>query len=297
MTLSAATAVSGPVRPPTSSLLPEWLDPQVFLADPALAPWVVLMVCGIVFAETGLLIGFFLPGDSLLFTAGLLVATGTIDINVWLLAVLVFISAFVGDQTGYYIGRKAGPAVFNRPDSRLFKRENVRRAQVFFDHHGGKAVILARFVPVVRTFTPVVAGVAEMNYKAFVSFNAVGAFVWGVGVTLLGYVLGDRVPFVRENLDLIFVAVVVLSVIPIVIEVLRQSHKAATKDDDEEDDGKDSSTEATASATEAGAVPERNAETARASDVVEHSGRHTGPAEGRRVTAPKPNVEGAGAVE
>ena len=175
VTLSAATAVSGPVRPPTSSLLPEWLDPQVFLADPALGPWVVLMVCGIVFAETGLLIGFFLPGDSLLFTAGLLVATGTIDINVWLLAVLVFISAFVGDQTGYYIGRKAGPAVFNRPDSRLFKRENVKRAQVFFDRHGGKAVILARFVPVVRTFTPVVAGVAQMNYKAFVSFNAVGA--------------------------------------------------------------------------------------------------------------------------
>ncbi|MCQ1945747.1 DedA family protein [Arthrobacter sp. zg-Y1171] len=280
-----------------SSLLPEWLDPQVFLADPALAPWVVLMVCGIVFAETGLLIGFFLPGDSLLFTAGLLVATGTIDINVWLLAVLVFISAFVGDQTGYYIGRKAGPAVFNRPDSRLFKRENVRRAQVFFDHHGGKAVILARFVPVVRTFTPVVAGVAEMKYKAFVSFNAVGAFVWGVGVTLLGYVLGDRVPFVRENLDLIFVAVVVLSVIPIVIEVLRQSHKAVTKDDDEEDDGEDSGTEAAASAKEAGTVPERNAETGRAADVVEHSGRHTGSAEARRITAPKPKVEGAGAVE
>ncbi|KAD4060210.1 hypothetical protein GD627_03900 [Arthrobacter yangruifuii] len=233
VTLSAATAVSGPVRPPTSSLLPEWLDPQVFLADPALGPWVVLMVCGIVFAETGLLIGFFLPGDSLLFTAGLLVATGTIDINVWLLAVLVFICAFAGDQTGYYIGRKAGPAVFNRPDSRLFKRENVRRAQVFFDRHGGKAVILARFVPVVRTFTPVVAGVAEMNYKAFVSFNAVGAFLWGVGVTLLGYVLGDRVPFVRENLDLIFVGVVLLSVIPIVIEVLRQSHKAVSKDDAE----------------------------------------------------------------
>ncbi|WP_407079846.1 DedA family protein [Arthrobacter jinronghuae] len=282
--------------------MPEWLDPQVFLADPALGPWVVLMVCGIVFAETGLLIGFFLPGDSLLFTAGLLVATGTIDINVWLLAILVFISAFVGDQTGYYIGRKAGPAVFNRPDSRLFKRENVKRAQVFFDRHGGKAVILARFVPVVRTFTPVVAGVAQMNYKAFVSFNAVGAFVWGVGVTLLGYVLGDRVPFVRENLDLIFVAVVVLSVIPIVIEVLRQSHKAVTKDDDEEDDGEEGS-DAAAPAAEAGAGSERNADAARTADAgrnadaVEHTGHRTSPVEGRRVAAPKPKAEGAGAAE
>ena len=232
VTLTAATAVSGPVRPPTSSLLPEWLDPQVFLADPALGPWVVLLVCGIVFAETGLLIGFFLPGDSLLFTAGLLVATGTIHINVWLLGLLVFICAFVGDQTGYYIGKKTGPAIFKRPNSRLFKQENVRRAEVFFERHGGKAVILARFVPVVRTFTPVVAGVARMNYKTFVMFNVIGAFLWGVGVTLLGYVLGDRVPFVRENLDLIFVGVVVLSVIPIIIEVLRQSRKGSDKNSD-----------------------------------------------------------------
>lgn len=235
VTLTAATAVSGPVRPPTSSLLPEWLDPQVFLADPSLGPWVVLLVCGIVFAETGLLIGFFLPGDSLLFTAGLLVATGTIHINVWLLALLVFICAFVGDQTGYYIGKKTGPAIFKRPNSRLFKQENVRRAEVFFERHGGKAVILARFVPVVRTFTPVVAGVARMDYKTFVTFNVIGAFLWGVGVTLLGYVLGDRVPFVRENLDLIFVGVVLLSVIPIVIEVLRQSRKAGEKHGDDKD--------------------------------------------------------------
>ncbi|MCC9203934.1 DedA family protein [Arthrobacter sp. zg-Y769] len=272
--------------------MPEWLDPQVFLADPALAPWVVLMVCGIVFAETGLLIGFFLPGDSLLFTAGLLVATGTIDINVWLLGILVFISAFVGDQTGYYIGKKAGPAVFNRPDSRLFKRENVKRAQVFFDRHGGKAVILARFVPVVRTFTPVVAGVAEMNYKAFVSFNALGAFLWGVGVTLLGYVLGDRVPFVRENLDLIFVAVVVLSVIPIVIEVVRQSHKAVAKDDSDDEDGSaDGAAEAAAPAADAG--PVRSADAGRPADGVEGAGRRTAPADGRRLVTPKPKAEGA----
>ncbi|MCC9144765.1 MULTISPECIES: VTT domain-containing protein [unclassified Arthrobacter] len=283
VTLSAATAVAGPVRPPTSSLLPHWLDPQVFLADPALGPWVVLLVCGIVFAETGLLVGFFLPGDSLLFTAGLLVATGTIDINVWLLGVLVFICAFAGDQTGYFIGKKAGPAVFNRPDSRLFKRENVKRAQVFFDRHGGKAVVLARFVPVVRTFTPVVAGVAQMEYKAFVGFNALGAFVWGVGVTLLGYVLGDRVPFVRENLDLIFVAVVVLSVIPIVVEVIRQSHKAIT-----DDESKDDAAEET--------QPRRSAGNTAAGNTV--SGN---PAPGNTVSghtaSGKTQAEGAGAAE
>ena len=287
---SAATAVLGPVRPPTSSLLPEWLDPQVFLADPALGPWVVLLVCGIVFAETGLLVGFFLPGDSLLFTAGLLVATGTIHINVWLLGLLVFICAFVGDQTGYYIGKKTGPAIFKRPNSRLFKQENVHRAEAFFARHGGKAVILARFVPVVRTFTPVVAGVARMEYKTFVAFNAIGAFVWGVGVTLLGYVLGDKVPFVRENLDLIFVGVVVLSVIPIIIEVLRQSRKGAA--------GKGAGTavrnDDTAAADDAASAADRPVP---AAEPVSRPARHAAAPEGRRFSVPKPDAEGAGPAE
>ena len=323
--LSAAAAVSGPVRPPASSLLPEWLDPQVFLADPALGPWVVLLVCGIVFAETGLLIGFFLPGDSLLFTAGLLVATGTIHINVWLLAALIFVSAFVGDQTGYYIGRKTGPAVFNRPNSRLFKQENVRRAEVFFERHGGKAVILARFVPVVRTFTPVVAGVARMDYKTFVAFNVIGAFLWGVGVTLLGYVLGDRVPFVRENLDLIFVGVVLLSIIPIIFEVLRQSRKAAAKPNDgrtanQVDGGAGAPSERPAAEHSAAedSAPERvGAERAsaerptqepsatepalqdpsvKAGEAAGRPARHAA-ADGRRFSSPKPRVEGAGKVD
>lgn len=327
---SAAAAAFGPVRPPTSSLLPEWLDPQVFLADPALGPWVVLLVCGIVFAETGLLVGFFLPGDSLLFTAGLLVATGTININVWLLSLLIFISAFVGDQTGYYIGKKAGPAVFKRPNSRLFKQENVRRAEVFFERHGGKAVILARFVPVVRTFTPVVAGVARMNYRTFVAFNVIGAFVWGVGVTMLGYVLGDRVPFVRENLDLIFVGVVVLSVIPIVLEVLRQSHKAVAKDDGgsaapaeasapvESGDGT-SAAPATAGdhggpepgtaaepsaagAADTGEAPAAitapgQAVHASGAEVVRRPARHAAATDGRRFAGPKPTAEGAGTAD
>ena len=203
---------------PTASFLPDWLNPQIFLADPALAPWVVLLVCGIVFAETGLLVGFFLPGDSLLFTAGLLVATGTIKVNIVALITLVVISAIIGNQCGYLIGRKAGPALFNRPESRLFKHENVEKAHIFFEKHGGKALILARFVPIIRTFVPVIVGVAEYDRKKFFLFNVIGGVLWGGGVTLLGYILGDRVPWVSKNLDLIFIVIVLVSVLPILIE-------------------------------------------------------------------------------
>jgi membrane-associated protein len=211
----------GPVQPRLSSLLPDWLNPQVFLADPALAPWVVLLVCGIIFAETGLLIGFFLPGDSMLFTAGLLVATDTIKFNIWAFAALIIAAAIVGNQAGYLIGAKAGPAIFNRPDSRLFKRENVDSAHAFFEKHGGKALVLARFVPIIRTFVPVIVGVARMDKRKFFLYNVIGAVLWGGGVTLLGYLLGDKVPWVRENLDIIFIVIVLVSVIPIGIEVAR----------------------------------------------------------------------------
>ncbi|MGY2745871.1 membrane-associated protein [Arthrobacter sp. UYCu723] len=212
---------AGPVQPHLSSLLPDWLNPQVFLADPALAPWVVLLVCGIIFAETGLLVGFFLPGDSMLFTAGLLVATDTIKFNIWAFAALIIVSAIIGNQAGYLIGSKAGPAIFNKPDSKLFKRENVESAHAFFEKHGGKALILARFVPIIRTFVPVIVGVAQMSKRKFLLFNVIGAVLWGGGVTLLGYLLGDKVPWVRENLDIIFIAIVLVSVIPIGIEVIR----------------------------------------------------------------------------
>ncbi|HET6241015.1 MAG TPA: VTT domain-containing protein [Arthrobacter sp.] len=212
---------AGPVQPQLASFLPDWLNPQIFLADPALAPWVVLLVCGIVFAETGLLVGFFLPGDSMLFTAGLLVATGTIKFNIWAFAALIIVAAILGNQTGYLIGSKAGPAIFNKPNSKLFKRENVEKAHAFFEKHGGKALILARFVPIIRTFVPVIVGVAQMNKQKFFLYNVIGALLWGGGVTLLGYVLGNRVPWVRENLDIIFIAIVLLSVIPIFIEVVR----------------------------------------------------------------------------
>lgn len=212
---------AGPVQPQLASFLPDWLNPQVFLADPALAPWVVLLVCGIIFAETGLLIGFFLPGDSMLFTAGLLVATGTIKVNLWAFVVMIIISAIVGNQVGYLIGSKAGPAIFNKPNSKLFKRENVESAHAFFEKHGGKALILARFVPIIRTFVPVIVGVAQMSKRKFFVFNVIGAVLWGGGVTLLGFLLGDTFPWVRENLDIIFIAIVLVSVVPIAIEVVR----------------------------------------------------------------------------
>ncbi|WP_323745616.1 DedA family protein [Arthrobacter gandavensis] len=222
--MTLATAASAALQP-KSSLLPEWLDPQVFLADPAIGPWVVLLVCGIVFVETGLLIGFFLPGDSLLFTAGLLVATGAVQINIWVLILLIALSAFAGDQMGYLIGRKAGPVVFNRPESRFFHQENVDRAEAFFARHGGKAVVLARFVPVIRTFTPVVAGVGRMHYATFIAYNAIGGAVWALSVTLLGYILGDRVPFVRDNLDLIFLGVIGLTLVFVLAGLFRPGRR------------------------------------------------------------------------
>ncbi|MDQ6739617.1 MAG: VTT domain-containing protein [Actinomycetota bacterium] len=204
-----------------ATLLPPWLDPSVILGSPALGLWVILIVCAMIFAETGLLIGFFLPGDSLLFTAGLLIATGTIGFNIWLLILLLIICAFLGNQVGYLIGVKAGPALYGREDSRLFRRSHVESAHAFFEKHGGRALILARFIPIVRTFVPVVVGIAGMNPKRFALFNAIGAVLWTAGTTLLGYFLVDRIPFVKENLDLIFIAIVLISVIPLLIELIK----------------------------------------------------------------------------
>jgi membrane-associated protein len=203
-----------------ASFLPDWLNPDVFLRDSPLGPWVVLLVCAIVFAETGLLVGFFLPGDSMLFTAGLLVSTGAIEFNLWGMCGLIIVSAILGNQAGYLIGAKAGPAIFNKPDSRLFKRENVESAHAFFEKHGGKALILARFVPIIRTFVPVIVGVAQMDKRKFFLFNVIGAVLWGGGVTLLGAWLG-QFEWVGKNIDIIFIVIVLISVIPILIEVGR----------------------------------------------------------------------------
>ncbi|MEZ2389227.1 DedA family protein [bacterium RCC_150] len=213
---------AGPVPPHMSAILPDWLNPDVFLRNSPLGSLVVLLVCGIVFAETGLLVGFFLPGDSMLFTAGLLVATGAIQFNLWALCAMIIVSAIIGNQVGYLIGAKAGPAIFNKPDSRFFKRENVESAHAFFEKHGGKALILARFVPIIRTFVPVIVGVARMDKRKFFLFNVIGATLWGGGVTLLGAWLGQY-EWVGRNIDIIFIVIVLISVVPIAIEVLRGS--------------------------------------------------------------------------
>ncbi|MFI1177130.1 DedA family protein [Streptomyces melanogenes] len=202
------------------ALGPSWLDPDQLLSSFGLAGLLV-----IVFAESGLLIGFFLPGDSLLFTTGLLVTSGKIDHPLWLVCLLVVAAAVVGDQVGYLFGRKVGPSLFNRPDSKLFKQENVEKAHEFFEKYGPKSLVLARFVPIVRTFTPIIAGVSRMNYRSFITYNVIGGTLWGAGVTLLGAALGN-VEFVHKNIELMLVAIVLVSVVPIAIEFLRARSKS-----------------------------------------------------------------------
>ncbi|MFI1097433.1 DedA family protein [Streptomyces sp. NPDC020917] len=202
------------------ALGPSWLDPDHLINTYGL--WGVLLI---VFAESGLLIGFFLPGDSLLFTTGLLVATGTLHQPLALVAAAIAVAAVAGEQVGYLFGRKVGPSLFRRPDSRLFKMENIEKAHAFFEHHGPKAIVMACFVPIVRTFTPIVAGVSRMNYRTFLTFNLIGGTLWGAGVTLLGYWLG-QIEFVHKNIEAMLVLVVLISVVPIGIEYLRSRRKA-----------------------------------------------------------------------
>jgi membrane-associated protein len=178
-----------------------------------------LGVFAIVFAESGLFFGFFLPGDSLLFTAGFLASQGVFDIGV--LAVGCFIAAVAGDQVGYVFGRRVGRPLFHREDSIFFHRKHLDRAERFYEKHGGKAIILARFMPVVRTFAPIVAGVGEMNYRRFVTFNVVGGALWGVGLTFAGYFFGSMIPDVDKYLLPIIFLIVVISVLPPALHVLR----------------------------------------------------------------------------
>jgi len=183
----------------------------------------------IIFAETGLLIGFFLPGDSLLFVAGFLASKpqGLPHLpSIWLVIPVLIISAFVGSEVGYLIGRQVGPAVFDRPDSRLFSQRNVVRTHEFFERHGTPALVLARFVPIVRTFVPVLAGVGKMRHRTFLIANAIGAVVWAGGVTLLGYYLG-QIDVIKNNIELAAVAVVAISLIPVGIEFRRHRRMAA----------------------------------------------------------------------
>ncbi|MEO8695291.1 MAG: VTT domain-containing protein, partial [Acidimicrobiales bacterium] len=197
--------------------LVDFLKPEKILDKGGLA-----LLSLIIFAESGLLVGFFLPGDSLLFVAGFLSSdAGDHRLPALPFVLLcVVVAAIVGDQVGYVFGRKVGPALFTRPDSRLFKQQNVLKAQAFFDKHGAKTIVLARFVPIVRTFAPIVAGVGQMEYRTFIKFNLLGGLLWGAGITTLGYFLGE-VDFIKNNIEVAIVAIVAVSLLPVAIEMWR----------------------------------------------------------------------------
>jgi membrane-associated protein len=206
------------------ALGPEWLKPDTILQW--LGPWALVGLAVIVFAECGLLLGFFLPGDSLLFTAGLFVASGAIATPLWAVCALLVAAAVLGNACGYWIGRSAGPAVFDKPRSRLFKPQHVTKTQEFFDRYGNRAIVLGRFVPIVRTFITVMAGVGRMDARRYLTYSLIGGVAWAAGVTLLGFWLG-QFDFVKANIELMLVAIVLLSVLPMVVEVLRARRQAA----------------------------------------------------------------------
>ncbi len=214
--LLAPLQLIGPAA--VSALGPDWLNPETMLTSLGdIAFWVVL---AIIFAECGLLIGFFLPGDSLLFVTGLFIAQGFISINIWLASGLLVVAAFLGNAVGYWIGAKTGPALFRRPDSRLFKQVYVEKTHAFFEKYGARAIIMARFVPVVRTFITAIAGVGKMDARRFLIFSAIGALLWGGCVTVAGYFLGT-IPFVKDNIDIILLLIVALSILPIIVEFIK----------------------------------------------------------------------------
>lgn len=213
------------------------IDPQKLLE--ALGSLAFVGLLAIVFAESGLMIGFFLPGDSLLFIAGFLSYLGTqpghtaLMPNIILVSLGCFVMAVAGDQVGYMFGKRVGPALFKRPDSKMFKQKYLQKAEDFFEVHGSKTIILARFVPVVRTFAPIVAGAGKMEYKTFVTYNVIGAFIWSVGLTQAGFWLGSAFPSLGDSIDKVVILIVLVSVLPIGFEVLRHRRKAARELADE----------------------------------------------------------------
>ena len=216
-----------------TALIP-WLDPAHLIGG--FGPFALLGVCIIVFAETGLLLGFLLPGDTLLVITGLLTFSGTmladgqgIQIPIWWVCLAISTAAFLGGEVGYLIGHKAGPRIFERKETGLFSIENVKRTNGFFERFGGLAVIVARFVPIVRTFAPVAAGVGHMNYKKYSLYNAIGAIIWGSGLTFAGYLLGYIPPiadFVKQYIDVILLAAVAIAVVPTVYHYVQSVVKA-----------------------------------------------------------------------
>lgn len=210
-----------------TALIP-WLDPQTIIG--AAGPWALLVVCFIIFAETGLLVGFLLPGDTLLIIAGLLTHTSNVfGVNIWVVSLLIALSAFIGGEVGYLIGHKGGPAVFERKESGLFSRKNVERTNAFFERFGGLTVILARFVPIVRTFAPVAAGVGHMPWRRYSLYNFIGAMIWGFGLTMVGYLIA-YIPWIRhlvvEYIDIILLIAVGGTAIVTLWHYLSERHKA-----------------------------------------------------------------------
>jgi membrane-associated protein len=212
------------------SLLDLWrslTDPErlIYVLAHVLTGWLGYALLGaIVFSETGLLVGLFLPGDSLLFTVGVVAGAGELDI--FRICLLFTAASIIGDQSGYFLGYRTGPRIFRRPDSLLFKREYVKRTQAFYEKHGGKTLIYAKFVPIVRTFAPFMAGVGRMRYSRFVSFNVVGGVGWVLSMTLAGYTLGG-IPMVRRNFEKVVIGIVVVSVLPVILHYLKSRRAAA----------------------------------------------------------------------
>jgi membrane-associated protein len=189
--------------------------------------YVVLFL--IIYAETGLLVGFFLPGDSLLFVTGAVAAAHPDILNIWILIPLLIVAAITGDATGYWIGRKSGPALFNKPDSKLFKREHLVRTQAFYDKHGPKTIVLARFVPIVRTFAPVIAGIAEMDYRKFAYYNITGGIGWIVSMLLSGYLLGT-IPIIKDNFEKAVLGIIFLSILPMIVHFVQERRKGKSEE-------------------------------------------------------------------
>lgn len=210
--------------PPVHALLPDFLDAQHLIDSFGTAALIGILV--VIFVEVGLLFPI-LPGDSMLFTAGALVAQNSLDIGIgiWPLSIILVLTAFAGTQCGYWIGRTLGPKVFSRPDSRFFKQRYIDQTYAYFDRYGGRTLVVAQFIPFVRTYASVAAGVGRMPYRHFVRFNAIGVVLWAGGVTWLGYALGN-VTFIKDNIEALLVLVVLVSVLPVVFEVGRKHRKA-----------------------------------------------------------------------
>jgi len=189
-------------------------------------PWLAtIVIAAIIFAESGLLIGFFLPGDSLLFTAGFLISTGILPVNLYLFIAIIFVAAVAGDSVGYTFGRRVGSRLFNRPNSRLFKQEYIQQAEIFYKNHGSITIVLARFMPIIRTFAPIVAGTAKMPYKTFLTYNIFGGLIWTAGITTLGFVLGGLFKSLGIEIDTVILpivaAIIIISVAPPIIHILK----------------------------------------------------------------------------